>query len=175
MGSLRKIKETKIQEFQQSASESKAILLAEYKGLTVHQMEDLRHQLREAGGRLQVIKNTLAKIGLGNAGIDGLDDHLKGQLAFVFSTEDAVGGTKAAFEFSRKNPPFILKSGYFDGRVIDIAAIKELANLPGREELQARLVGTLMAPLAEFAGTMSAGLIEFVGTLDAKAVKMATD
>ena len=173
MSSPRAIKEEKVKEFQEVVAAAKTIVLAEYKGLTVDKLEDLRTKLREAGGRLQVIKNTLARVALHNAGIEDLDAELTGQVAFVFSNEDAVGGTKVAQAFSRANEAFKIRAGYFNNRKLDIAAVRELANLPGRSELQARLVGTLSAPLTQFVGTITAPLREFVGTLDAYSLKRA--
>ena len=172
MSAPRLIKEKKVEEFQESIRNSKAVLLAEYKGLTVHEMEELRLKLREVGGRMKVIKNTLARTAFNSLEIYDLDPDLVNQVAFVFSVEDAVGGTKAAHKFGREHDKFVLKSGYFDGNRIDIDAIKELANLPGRKELQSRLVGTLMAPMSEFVSTLTASLSEFIATLEARAEKI---
>lgn len=106
MGAPRKIKETKVDHFEGEIKGAKAIVLAEYKGLTVHQLEDLRKTLRDAGGHLRVMKNTLAKVAFHNLGIEDMDIDLGGQVAFVFSDTDPVGGTKVANDFARKNDIF---------------------------------------------------------------------
>ncbi len=172
MKSPRETKAEKISKFKETVSDSKAVVLAVYKGLTVFDMEDLRTKVREAGGQVAIIKNTLAKVALNELGISDLDDDLTGQVAFVFSVKDAVLGTKIAHTFSRDNENLRLVAGYFDGRRISTDEVKALAMMPSRENLQARFVGILLAPMAEFVGTMQAPLQEFIGTLDAKVAKM---
>jgi large subunit ribosomal protein L10 len=174
MGSPRKIKETKIDVFQNEVSESKAIVLAEYKGLTVHEMESLRGKLREVGGQLRVVKNTLAKVAFHNLGIQDLDHDLNGQVAFVFSIKDPVTGTKIANQFSREKEAFKLRSGWFEGKRLNLEEVKNLANLPSKKELQAGFVGLLAAPLTQFVNILTAPLQEFIATLEAKAAKMET-
>jgi large subunit ribosomal protein L10 len=172
MKSPREIKADKIDRFKGLVEQSRTMILAEYKGLTVQEMESLRRKLREVGGRLSIVKNTLARVALNDLGISDLDGDLEGQVAFVFSQRDAVVGTKAADDFAKQNERFRLISGFFDGRRISLEEVKELANLPSRAQLQARLVGTLVAPLADFVGTFQACLREFAGTLDARSKKL---
>jgi large subunit ribosomal protein L10 len=172
MGSPRKIKETKVDTFQNEAAESKSIILAEYKGLTVKEMEELRGKLREVGGRLRVFKNTLARVAFHNLGIDTLDNDLNGQVAFVFSQTDAVTGVKVANAFARTKETFVLRSGWFEGKRLNLDEVKSLANLPTKKELQANFVGLLAAPLTSFVVTLTAPLSEFIATLEAKAAKM---
>jgi large subunit ribosomal protein L10 len=172
MGSPRKIKETKVDIFQNEAAESKSIVLAEYKGLTVKEMEDLRKKLREVGGRLRVVKNTLARVAFHNIGIDTLDADLNGQVAFVFSQADAVTGVKVASAFARTKEAFVLRSGWFEGKRLNLDEVKSLANLPSKKELQSSFVGLLSAPITAFVMTLTAPLSEFIATLEAKAAKM---
>lgn len=172
MGSPRKIKEEKVARFQSTAEKAKAIVLADYKGLTVKAMEDLRRKVREVGGNVIVIKNTLAAVALKSIGAENLENDLTGQIAFVFSIEDAVGATKIAQQFARGNREFNIVSGYFDGKHISLQEVEELASMPSREELKSRFVGILIAPMAEFIGTLTAPLQELIGTLEAKSAKM---
>lgn len=172
MGSPRKLKESKVKRFQGELSAAKAMVLADYKGLTVGEMEDLRSKLREAGGHIRVIKNTLAKIALNDLGIESLDGDLGGQVAFVFSDTDAVVGTKVAHEYARKNDKFKLLGGYFDGRRIGIDEVRALALLPSREELRSRTLGVLVAPLMDIVGTLTAPMTEFISTLEARGAKL---
>lgn len=172
MSSPRQIKEEKVARFKRQADASKTIVLADYKGLTVPAMEKLRIKVREVGGHVVVIKNTLAKVALQGIGIEDLDGDLAGQIAFVFSLEDAIGATKIANEFAKANPNFNVVSGYFDGKRITLEEVQQLASMPSRDELRSRFVGILMAPMVDFVGTLTAPLQEFVGTLDAKALKM---
>jgi len=172
MGSLRQLKEKRVERFQSEVAATKAMVLAEYKGLTVGKMEELRGKLKDAGGHIRIVKNTLAKIALHNLGIESLDDDLGGQIAFVFSDRDAVVGTKVAHEFAKRNEKFKLRGGYFDGRRIGIDEVRALAALPTREELQARMVGVLAALLGDFVGTLLASVTDLVGTLQARAAKL---
>jgi len=171
MKSPKEIKADKISDFKDHVESSKAIILADYKGLTVNQMETLRTKLREAGGKITVIKNTLAKVALNEMGIDVLDEDLQGQVAFVFSEKDAVAGTKVANEFAKKLGTFNLVSGLFDGNRMSLDEVKALASMPGREELQGLLVGILVAPMADLVGTFQAPYRDFIGTLEAYAGK----
>ena len=172
MGSPRSNKERKINNFQSEVSASKTMLLAQYKGLTVHDLEELRKKLKEVGGHLRVIKNTLARVAFHNLGMEGLDEDLGGQVAFVFSNRDAVVGVKVASDFAKDKEAFILRSGWFDGRRLDLEGVKTLASLPSRAQLQARFVGTLSAPLSDFVVTMMAPIQEFIATLEAKIARM---
>ena len=172
MKSSREIKTDKVTGFKDQVSESKATVLAVYKGLTVADMEELRGKLRDAGGQVLIIKNTLAKVALNELGIEALDDDLTGQIAFVFSKKDAVLGTKAAYEFMKDNDNFVVVSGFFDGRRISLDELKTLAMLPSREELQSGLVGILIAPMTDLGGTLQATLRDFIGTLEARGGKL---
>lgn len=172
MKSPREIKTDKINVFKEQVEESKAIILTDYKGLTVDQMEELRMKLREAGGKISVIKNTLAKVALNEMGIDVLDEDLQGQVAFVFSKTDAVSGTKIAHSFAKSQDKFQILSGLLDGKRLVLNEVKALAMMPGRDELQGMLVGILIAPLADMVGTFQAPYRDFIGTLDAYATKI---
>ena len=172
MGSPRQAKSERIERFQGEVAAAKTLILADFKGLTVGEMEELRRKLREAGGHVRVIKNTLANVALHNLGIEELDGDLGGQIAFVFSDKDAVVGTKVAHEFARRNERFILRGGYFNGRRIGVEELRALATLPSRRELEAGLVGVLAAPLTEFILTLTASLSEFIATLKARAEKL---
>ncbi len=172
MSSPRQIKKEKVTRFQDQAGKALAIVIADYKGLSVSAMEDLRIKVRETGGNVVIIKNTLADIALKNLGMKDLEQDLSGQIAFIFSTNDAVTGTKAAYEFAKRNTEFKVVSGFFDGRRISLEEVRALAVLPTKDELKSMFVAILLAPMVDLAGTLTAPLQEFVGTLDAKAAKM---
>ncbi len=172
MKSPREIKTEKIRKVQGLIDESMAIVLADYKGLPVHRMEELRRKLREAGGQLTIIKNTLARIALEEKGMDDMSGDLGGQIAFVFSKKDAVVGTKVAHEFAKGNDNFKVIAGYFDGRRLTVEEVAELADLPSRDTLQSRLVLYLLAPMQDVVGLLQAPFREFLGTLEARARKL---
>jgi large subunit ribosomal protein L10 len=175
MGSARKIKEEKVARFQGYADKAKALVVADYKGLTVYAMEDLRRKVREIGGNVVVIKNTLAAVALKGIGITDIEKDLEGQIAFVFSIEDAVGATKLAQQFAKDNKAFNIVAGYFDGKRLSIEEVGQLASMASKEELRSRFVGILIAPMAEFIGTLTAPLQELIGTLEAKGAKMENE
>lgn len=172
MSSPQQIKKEKVARFQDQAGKALAIVIADYKGLSVSAMEDLRIKVRETGGNVVIIKNTLAGIALKNLDMEELGLDLSGQIAFIFSTKDAVTGTKAAYEFAKRNTEFKVVSGFFDGRRISLEEVRALAILPTKDELKSMFVAILLAPLVDFAGTLTAPLQEFAGTLDARASKM---
>lgn len=172
MGSPRQIKANKISQFQNEVASAQSIVLAEYKGLTVKELQDLRIKLREVGAHLRVIKNTLARVAFHNLGIDAMDKDLGGQVAFVVSTQDPISGTKVASDFARRNELFVLRSGWFNGQRLTLEEVKALASMPSRDELRARFVGLLSAPVNDFVCTLMAPLQEFLATLQAKASKM---
>ncbi len=172
MKSPKEIKADKISNFKAHVTDAATIIIADYKGLTVNEMEDLRARVRAVGGKVSVIKNTLARVALHELDIEVLDDDLNGQVAFVFSKTDAVMGTKAAHQFARDAKNFNIISGYFDGSRLTDSDIKALALMPSREDLQSKFVGILLAPLSDFAATLLAPIQEFMGTVDAYAKKL---
>jgi large subunit ribosomal protein L10 len=114
----------------------------------------------------------MLRIAAKQAGIEGLDTHLEGTTAMAFSTEDAVAPAKVLCDFMKKNKledPGILtiKAGMVEGKVIDTAGVKALANLPSREVLVAKLLGSMNAPIANCVGVLSAVIRNFVGIVDA--------
>jgi len=172
MRSPSKIKADKISNFKLHVTESVTMVIADYKGLTVHEMENLRSKVREVGGKVSVIKNTLAKVALHDLDIDSLDGDLTGQIAFVFSKVDAVVGTKAAHDFARTNKNLKLIAGFFDENRLTEDEVIALAKMPSREELQGAFVGLLIAPMADFVGTLTAPMSELIATLEARAARL---
>ncbi len=124
-----------------------AVVVCDYKGLTVGQLEELRKAARAKDTRVQVVKNTLAKIALKNAGMEGVE--LKDTNIFVWS-DDVIAAAKVAADFAKKNDKFVIKAGYLDKEPADVAKIEAFAKLPGREELLGMLAATWMAPLTNF-------------------------
>jgi large subunit ribosomal protein L10 len=141
---------------------SSAVMVTEYRGLTVKQLADLRRALRPAGGRYKVYKNNLVRRAADDAGID-LAEHLVGPTALAFTEDtpegepgDVVTVAKVLRDFARANPDLQLKGGYFDGQTIDADGIRALADVEPREVLLARLAGAMAAPMQQFAGLLQA-------------------
>ncbi|WP_199616581.1 50S ribosomal protein L10 [Paenibacillus alkalitolerans] len=130
--------------------ESATTVVADYRGLTVAQVTELRKQLREAGVEFQVIKNTLTRRATAETGLTELDAHLTGPSAIAFSA-DAVAPAKILMDFAKKNENLKVKAGVVEGKVVDAAQIKALADLPSREGLLSMLLSVLQAPVRNFA------------------------
>ena len=124
-----------------------AVIICDYKGLTVSDLEELRVAARTKDTKVQVVKNTLATIALKDAGMEGIE--IKDTNIFIWS-DDVISAAKIAADFAKKNETFSIKSGYLDKEAADLAKIEAFAKLPGREELLGMLAATWMAPVANF-------------------------
>ena len=141
---------------------SSAVMVTEYRGLTVKQLAELRRALRPAGGKYKVYKNNLVRRAADDAGID-LSEHLVGPTALTFTEEtpegdpgDVVTVAKVLRDFAKSNPDLLIKGGYFDGRPIDADGVKALADVEPREVLLSKLAGLMAAPMQQFAGLLQA-------------------
>jgi len=124
-----------------------AVVICDYKGLTVTELEELRNAAREKETSVQVVKNTLATIALNNAGMTGVE--IKDTNIFVWS-DDVISASKIAADFAKKSDKFVIKAGYLDGEPADVSKIEAFAKLPGRDELLGMLAATWMAPVTNF-------------------------
>lgn len=131
--------------------ESATTVVADYRGLNVAQVTELRKQLREAGVEFQVLKNTLVRRATAAAELSELDEVLTGPTAIAFSVEDAVAPAKILNDFAKKNDALKVKGGVVEGRVVGADQIKALAELPSREGLLSMLLSVLQAPVRNFA------------------------
>jgi large subunit ribosomal protein L10 len=130
---------------------SASSIVADYRGLNVAQVTELRKQLREAGVEYTVVKNTLLRRASANAELAGLEEHLVGPTAIAFSKEDPVVAAKILVDFAKKNEALEVKGGVVEGQVFSQAQIKELASLPSRDGLLSMLLSVLQAPVRNFA------------------------
>jgi large subunit ribosomal protein L10 len=144
-------KSRQVSEVTTKLKESSCVVITDYRGLNVAEVTELRKQLREAGVEFQVIKNTLIRRATANAELTALDEHLSGPTAIAFSKEDVVAPAKILSEFAKKNENLKVKAGVVEGRVVDVAQIKALADLPSREGLLSMLLSVLQAPIRNFA------------------------
>ncbi|WP_068620435.1 50S ribosomal protein L10 [Paenibacillus tuaregi] len=131
--------------------ESVTTVVADYRGLNVAQVTELRKQLREAGIEFQVLKNSLVRRATAAAELSELDEVLTGPTAIAFSTGDAVAPAKILSDFAKKNDALEIKGGVVEGRVVGVDQIKALADLPSREGLLSMLLSVLQAPVRNFA------------------------
>lgn len=159
-------KETTVAELTENFRGSNAIVLTEYRGLTVAQLKQLRGSIREHAS-YAVVKNTLTKIAAQEAGVEGLDDLLEGPSAIAFVHGDTVAVAKALRDFAKANPLLVVKGGYFDGAALTAAEVGKLADLESREVLLAKLAGAFKASLFGAAYLFNAPLAQAVRTVDA--------
>jgi large subunit ribosomal protein L10 len=145
-----------VAEVTQNLNDSAATLLTHYRGLSVPELQELRAELRKANASYRVIKNTLSKRAMAEAGIEGLDELLEGPTALVFCQEDPVGPAKALKAFAKDHPDLQVRGGYLDGEVLDEAEAIKLADLESREELLAKLAGLMNGALANTARLLQA-------------------
>lgn len=155
-----------VEELKVDFQESQATILADYRGINVTQITKLRTQLSEAGVKLKVAKNTLVKRAANEKGIDGLDSFLTGPNALAFS-KDPVLVAKILTEFSKTNKAFEIKAGLLEGKIISFDSIKELADLPSREVLLARILSGMMAPLNGMVNVLQGPMRNFAQVLEA--------
>lgn len=129
-------------------SSSAAVVLTEYRGLSVKSLKELRRSLGQ-DATYAVAKNTLTSIAAKQAGIEGLDEQLAGPTALAFISGDVAGVAKGLRDFAKANPHLVIKGGVMDGRVLDAEAVKKLADLESREVLLAKLAGAMNGNLAK--------------------------
>jgi large subunit ribosomal protein L10 len=160
-------KEALVAELAEKLKGTKAAFLADYRGLDVDQANDLRNKLRVTGVEYRVIKNTLLRLAAKDTGAECLDEYLSGPTAIALAKEDPVAPAKALVEFAKQNDVFELKAGMLDGKLLAIDEIKALAELPSREELLAKMLGSMSAPATNFVGVLAAVPRSFVQVLAA--------
>jgi large subunit ribosomal protein L10 len=159
-------KEASVAELTEKFRSSNAVLLTEYRGLTVAQLKSLRKSL-SADATYAVVKNTLTKISANAAGITSFDDELTGPSAIAFVHGDTVAVAKILRDFAKANPLLVVKSGYLDGNSLTAADVAKLADLESREVLLAKMAGAIKASLFGAAYLFNAPLSKAVRTVEA--------
>ena len=159
-------KKAVVSEVATQVANAQAIIVAEYRGLAVGSMTDLRREARKAGVYLRVLKNTLARRAVDGTPFAGLSQHMVGPLIYGISP-DPVANAKLLNDFARSNDKLVIKAGAMPNSVISVAEVKALASMPSREELLAQLLGTMQAPMAKLARTLNEVPSRFVRTVAA--------
>lgn len=163
------LKKQVVSDIAEKLRNAKSLVIVDYRGMTVAQVTDLRSQFRAAGVEYVVLKNTLVRRALHELNIEGLDNVLEGPSAFAFGTADPVAPAKVIMDYiaKTKTDKLKVKAGLVDGTVVDIQGIKALAELPPKEVLIAKLMGSLNAPISGFVGVLSATLRSLVYAIEA--------
>ena len=148
---------------------SETLLIADYRGLTHAELDDVRTQLLQHGARFTIVKNTLTKRAADEAGVDGLHEFLTGPTAIAFvKAGDMVAVAKTLSETARTTRRLELKGGLLDGKSIDADAVRDLATLPPMDVLRGQVLGAVVAPLTSLLGLVGAPLQNLVGLIDAR-------
>ena len=148
------------------------MVIAHYKGMTVAQMTDFRKRMKDAGGSVKVAKNKLAKLALKDTDAEGISALLNGQTCIAYS-EDPVSAARISVKYSRENDKLVILGGAMGKTVMDVGAVKALADLPSLDELRAKLIGLLQAPATKIArvlkepGAMLARVVQAQGAKSA--------
>jgi large subunit ribosomal protein L10 len=159
-------KKAVVEEIAAQVAKAKAIVLAEYRGLEVGSMTELRRRARRSGVYLRVLKNTLARRAVKDTPFEKLAESMIGPLIYGISS-DPVATAKVMNEFAKANEKFVIRAGAMPDAVISAKEVTALAALPSRDELLAKLMGTMQAPIATFVRTLNEVPARFARTLAA--------
>jgi len=156
MSNVRSEKEAVVAEVRSKLDAADAVIITEYRGMTVTQLAELRVQLRGAGCEYRVYKNTLARFAAREVGAEGLDTLLVGPTAITFVKGDVAAAAKTLKEYAKTNPLLVIRGGVVANKAVSAKDVAALADLPPREVLLAQFAGALQAPLVKTAGLLQA-------------------
>lgn len=165
------LKKEKVSEIQKEAQESLSFIVTSYGGLKTVDINELRLKIRPFKAEYRVVKNSLTKIALKNAGFEALSQMLSGPSAVVIERGDTVGTLKTIFEFAKTHDALKVTGGCLEGKVLTGQQLKTIASLPSKEVLIAQLLGTLLGPATNLASVLQAPLRDLVTVLEAIAKK----
>ena len=166
MGLSLEQKQAMVSEVAAKLQGAQSVIVAEYRGLNVERVTQLRSKARKSGVWLRVLKNTLARRAVKGTPFEKLSDKMVGPLMYGIS-QDPVAGAKVLSEFAKENELFVIKAGAMPNAVMSAQDIKALSQLPSREELLAKLLGTMQAPMTKLVRTLNEVPGKFVRTLAA--------
>ena len=156
MNNNRSLKEAKVAEIKEKLEKATSVVLSKYQGLTVEEDTVLRKNLREAGVEYKVYKNTLVTLAAKELGLEGIVEYLEGPVAIAFGYEDVTVAARVLNDFAKDHKKLELKAGIVEGVVYDTDKIKQLATIPSKEVLIAKLLGSIKSPIASFARVINA-------------------
>nr|WP_320115396.1 50S ribosomal protein L10 [uncultured Desulfuromonas sp.] len=157
-----------VEEFAAKLATAKAAFVADYRGLNVDQVNELRGKLRDAGVEYRVVKNTLLRLAAKGTDFECLSEYLQGPNAIAIAQEDPVAPAKVLSEYAKDSKFFELKTAVLEGKILNEAEIKALAELPSREVLLGKMLGSINAPVSNFVGVLAAvprSLVQVLGAI----------
>ncbi|HUV04264.1 MAG TPA: 50S ribosomal protein L10 [Armatimonadota bacterium] len=162
-----------VRELRETIQGASALILTDYRGLTVSEITALRRKLREAGADYRVVKNTLFELAAEELAEQGLGQLLVGPTAVAFLHDEPVGPAKAIADFAREHKALSIKGGFIEGRVYGADQMQALSKAPPREVLVAQMIGSIQAPISNFVGTLQSLMSNLVYTIQAVSDKKA--
>ena len=164
----RKEKEQVVSDLQKQVEQVKAVVLTNYRGLKVGQMDQLRRRLREEKITYSVVKNTMMKLASKGSALEKLHDYFEGPTAIAMSTGDPIPLARILSEFQKAQPLLEIKAGWIEGRVSSPEEVKALASMPSREVMLGKILGSIQMSGMQVAGTILSALQQVVSTVQAR-------
>ena len=165
----RAAKEQMLGEIKEAFANVASVVLADYRGIDVPTVTNMREEFRKAGCYYRVLKNSLVKIAVRGSAMEGMSALLAGPTAVIWSNDSPQAPAKIALKWAKDVPAkFVIKGGFFDGQVLDAKGVETLSTMPGKPELQASLLMTFLAAPTDFVRTIIAGPQNFMYALDAR-------
>lgn len=161
-----KLKQEVVDEIVEKINRAQSVVLVDYRGLNVDEVNQLRSQYRSQNVDYKVYKNTMMRRAFDKAGVEGMDEFLVGPNAVAFSYDDPVSAAKVSQQYAKENEKLVIKAGLVDGKPIDVKGIISLAKLPSREVLIAQALGGFNAPIQGLANVMQGTISGFVRCLN---------
>jgi len=162
-----------VQAIAERIGSAQSMILADYTGLTVEQMTIFRRNCRAQSVECRVVKNRLAIIAADNSGMEGMKDHLTGPTAILFGAESQVDPAKIIADFAKDNEAMEIKGGFLDGEFLDKMQVLALAKTPSRDELLAKMMGSINSPATGLVGTINGVAAALARVIDAAAKEKA--
>ncbi len=163
----RKIKEEKVKEIKADLEKAKAIVLTDYRGLAVVEINKLRRMLREEGIQYKVVKNTLTRLAVRDLDLSGLEPYLQGPTAVAYGYDDPVVPIKLLVKFARGNEHLKIKGGVLEKNILDEQELRQIAGLPSKEVLLSKVLTCFQAPLAGMLNVLQGNIRNLVYVLEA--------